>query len=248
MWKYTYLGFFIISFLLSLILTPLFGKIALKIGIIDLPSERKIHKKPTPLLGGLGIFFSFFLPIILGIVFVKFNIVPNFLKDYISGISSVLPKLYNILFVGIIVIIYGILDDLYVLKALPKLFLQIIISTIIFLSGIRITFFINNLIISYVITSGWLILMMNSFNLLDNMDGLSAGIAFLTGFILFTFAFEMEQLFIATILSVFLGSILGFLFYNFPPAKLFMGECGSSFIGYFLGVVSILLTYYKYEE
>lgn len=247
MWNFIYLGFFVISFLFSLGFIPLFRKIAFRFGIVDIPSDRKIHKKPTPLLGGLGIFFSFFLSILLGLILVRSNFLFGFLKDYIPGIYSVLPKLLSLLSGGAIVIIYGILDDIYIFKALSKLLLQILSSTIIFISGIRITFFIPNAFVSYIITIFWLILMMNSFNLLDNMDGLSAGVAFITGFILFVFAFEMEQLFIATILSVFLGSILGFLFYNFPPAKIFMGECGSSFIGYFLGTVSILLTYYKYE-
>lgn len=248
MWKYLYIVLFFISFLISLFLTSLFGRIAKKVGILAIPSERKIHKKPTPLLGGLGISFSFFLVIAIGIIFVNYNLVPEFIKDYIPGIYSIFPKLLSIVLCGIIVIFFGLLDDAYELKALQKLFFQFITSTIIFLSGIRITFFISNTFLSYLITCLWIIFMMNCFNLLDNMDGLSAGVATITGFILFVFAFEMEQLFIATILSVFLGSVCGFLFHNFPPAKIFMGEVGSSFLGYFLGVVSILLTYYKYEE
>ncbi|MCM8784867.1 MAG: undecaprenyl/decaprenyl-phosphate alpha-N-acetylglucosaminyl 1-phosphate transferase [Candidatus Omnitrophica bacterium] len=248
MWEYLYLILFFISFFMSLFLTFLFGKLAKKVGILAIPSERKIHKKPTPLFGGLGIFCSFFLVVVIGILFVNYNLVPEFIKKYISGIYYVLPKLLSIILCGIIVIFFGLIDDVYELKALQKLFFQFITGTIIFLSGIRITFFISNTFLSYLITCLWIILMMNSFNLLDNMDGLSAGVAIITGIILFIFAFEMKQLFIATILSVFLGSTCGFLFYNFPPAKIFMGESGSSFLGYFLGITSILLTYYKYEE
>lgn len=248
MWEYLYFEFFIISFLISLILTYLSGKLAKKFGIIDIPSERKIHKKPIPLLGGLGIFGSFFLVIAFGIIFVNLGFTPDFIKNYIEGIYSVLPKLLVIILGGIIVIFFGLIDDSYQLKPIQKLLFQIITATIIFFSGIRITFFIHNIFLSYIITIFWIILMMNCFNLLDNMDGLSSGVAFITGLILFIFAIEMKQLFVATILSVFLGSVVGFLFYNFPPAKIFMGECGSSFLGYFLGVISIILTYYKYEE
>lgn len=248
MWKYLYIIFFLISFFISLFLTFLFGKIAKKTGIMAFPSERKIHKKPTPLLGGVGIFCSFFLVIATGILFVNYNFIPNFVKNYIEGIYSVLPKLLSLILCGIIVIFFGLLDDSYELKPIQKLFFQVVTATIVFASGIRITFFISNIILSYLITCLWIILMMNCFNLLDNMDGLSAGVAVITGFILFVFALEMEQLFIATILSVFLGSVCGFLFHNFPPAKIFMGESGSSFLGYFLGIISILLTYYKYEE
>lgn len=248
MWEYLYAFLFISSFILSLIFTNLFGRIAKKTGIIDIPSERKIHRKPTPLLGGLGIFSSFFLLIAFSIIFLNFGFFPEFVKDYIDGIYSVLPKLMVIIFGGILTIFYGLLDDTYTLKPLQKLLFQIITGSIIFLSGIRITFFISNPFLSYIITVFWIVFMMNCFNLLDNMDGLSSGVAFITGSILFIFALEMGQLFIATILSVFLGSVLGFLFYNFPPAKIFMGECGSGFIGYFLGVISILLTYYRYEK
>jgi len=248
MWNYLYLLSFLLSFFLSIFLTFLSGKLAKKAGIIALPSKRKIHKKPTPLLGGIGIFCSFFLVIAFGILFVNFGFVPEFIDRYIDGIYSVLPKLLSIILCGIIVIFFGLLDDSYELKPFQKLFFQFVIGTFVFISGIRITFFIPNIFLSYIITCSWLILMMNCFNLLDNMDGLSSGIAIITGIILFTFALEMGQLFIATILSVFIGSVCGFLFHNFPPAKIFMGESGSSFLGYFLGIVSILLTYYKYEE
>jgi UDP-GlcNAc:undecaprenyl-phosphate GlcNAc-1-phosphate transferase len=248
MWEYLYIGFFIISFLISLFLTYLFGKIAKKFDIVSFPSERRIHKKPTPLLGGLGIFFSFLIVISAGIISVRFGFIPEFVERYIEGIYSVLPKLITIIGWSILVIFFGLIDDSYELKPFPKLLFQLFTATIIFISGIRISFFISNIFISYLITVFWIVFMMNSFNLLDNMDGLAGGVAFITGLILFIFAYEMHQLFVATILSVFLGSILGFLFHNFHPAKIFMGECGSSFIGYFLGIISIILTYYKYEE
>lgn len=248
MWQYLYLFLFLVSFLFSFILTFLFGIVAKKLNILSFPSERRIHKTPTPLLGGLGIFFSFFLTILFGILYLRIGIIPNFLKIYIPGVFSVIPKLISILLGGIIVVFYGFLDDYIGLKPVHKLFLQIFVASILFLSGIRITLFLRNIFLSYLITSFWIVLMMNSFNLMDNMDGLSAGVAFITGFVLFIFAFEMNQLFIATILSVFLGSVFGFLIHNFPPAKIFMGEIGSSFLGYFLGCSSILLTFYKYEE
>ncbi|MGC8976817.1 MAG: MraY family glycosyltransferase [Candidatus Ratteibacteria bacterium] len=248
MWEYLYLVFFIGSFLISYFFTHLFGKVAKKFNILDIPSERKLHKKPTPLLGGLGIFFSFFLVISSGIIFIRFGFFPEFIKNYIEGIYSVLPKLLVILIGGIIIVFFGLIDDAYQLKPIQKLLFQIFTASFIFFSGIRITFFIQNIFISYLITIFWIVLMMNSFNLLDNMDGLSSGVAFITGLILFIFSVEMKQLFVATILSVFLGSVLGFLLHNFPPAKIFMGECGSAFLGYFLGIISIILTYYRYDE
>lgn len=246
MWNIVYLIGFVSSFFLSVILTPLSGKIARKFNVIDKPSSRKIHKVPMPLLGGLGIFLSIFLTVFTGILFVKMNLIFPDMKIYIPGIMSSLHNLFLILLIGVLVVTFGIFDDVYHLKPFTKLFLQIFISVILFFSDIRVSLFVHNPFISFIITTGWIVFMMNSFNLMDNMDGLSSGVAFICGSILFIFAFQMEQLFIATLLSVFLGSVLGFLIYNFPPAKIFMGECGSSFLGFFLGTLTIVLTFYKY--
>ncbi len=247
MWIRIYLIIFIFSFFLSYFLTVLFKKIAFSVKILDYPSPRKIHKEPTPLLGGIAIFLAFFITVILGIIAVKLNLIPEFLKDYIPGIRKVSSKIYAILAGGLLVIGFGLFDDIFGLKPYQKLLLQIVASILIFSVGIRISLFIPNLVFSFIITICWLIFMMNSFNLLDNMDGLSAGIALICGFILFIFSFQMKQFFISTILVVFLGSIAGFLKHNFPPASIFMGECGSSFLGFFLGVIAILLTFYQYE-
>ncbi|HDD64970.1 MAG TPA: undecaprenyl/decaprenyl-phosphate alpha-N-acetylglucosaminyl 1-phosphate transferase [Firmicutes bacterium] len=247
MWIRLYLLIFIFSFFLSFFLTILFKKIAYLANIFDYPSPRKIHKKPIPLLGGAAIFLSFSITILLGIIAVKFNFVPEFLKIHIPGIKKVSSKIYAILAGGLLVVGFGLFDDIFGLKPYQKLALQIISSILIFSAGIRITLLIPNFLFSFIITICWLIFMMNSFNLLDNMDGLSAGIAFICGLILFIFSFKMGQFFISTILVVFLGSVAGFLKHNFPPATIFMGECGSSFIGFSLGVIAILLTFYKYD-
>jgi len=248
MWNRVYFAVFMTSGIVSLGLTYLSGKIALKFGVMDIPSARKIHRKPMPLLGGLGIFFSFLLTILAGMLIVKSGSIPEFLKAYVPGIRSTLKQVFVILLGGAVVVLFGILDDIKNLRALQKLLLQIIAVIIVFSQGMRISLFMPNVIQSFVLTVAWFLLMMNSFNLMDNMDGLGAGVAFISGSILFIFAVQMEQLFVATILAVFLGSLAGFLRYNFPPAKIFMGDCGSSFLGYFLGTSAILLTFYRYEE
>lgn len=246
MWPYVYIATFLTGILLSLILTPLSGKIAKKFNVISVPSERSIHKYPMPLLGGLGIYFSLLITILTGMLMVKSELFPAFLSEYIPGIKSITGKLFAILSGGAIVVTFGVIDDVKILKARQKLFLQIIASIIIFSAGIRIS--LTGLLPSFVLTILWLVLMMNTFNLMDNMDGLSAGVAFISGTILFIFAVMFKQLFVATLLAVFLGGVAGFLKYNFPPAKIFMGECGSAFLGYFLGTTAILLTFYRYEE
>ncbi|MCX8082389.1 MAG: undecaprenyl/decaprenyl-phosphate alpha-N-acetylglucosaminyl 1-phosphate transferase [bacterium] len=246
MWPYVYIIVFLTGALLSFFLTPLAEIIARHFNIISIPSERSVHKIPMPLLGGLGIYFSILITILTGITAIRSGFFTSYLSEYIAGIQSVQGKLLAILFGGGIVVAFGIVDDVKTLKAKQKLFLQICASIIIFAAGIRLS--LTNTIPSFFLTIFWLILMMNTFNLMDNMDGLSGGVAFISGLILFVFAVRMGQLFVATILAVFLGSIAGFLKHNFPPAKIFMGECGSAFLGYFLGTASILLTFYKYQE
>jgi len=248
MWERVYIAAFATSGIISLALTFLAGKIALRFKVVDIPSERKIHREPTPLLGGLGIYFSFLFTILAGIFVVKSGSVPDFLRAYVPGINSTMKQVVIILAGGAVVVSFGLIDDIKSLRAFHKLILQIIAVIIIFSAGIRVSFFLPDGLQSFIMTAMWFLLMMNSFNLMDNMDGLSAGVAFISGSILFIFAVQMGQLFVATILAVFLGSLLGFLRYNFPPAKIFMGECGSSFIGYFLGATAILLTFYRYEE
>ena len=246
MWSYVYIIVFLAGMSLSLILTPLSGRIARRFNVISIPSSRSTHKHPVPLLGGLGIYFSLLITVVISIIAMKYGILSFFLSDYSAGIKSVLDKLSAILVGGAIVVAFGVIDDIKTLKAKQKLFLQIIASMIIFFSGIRLSFI--SAFPSFFLTIFWLILMMNTFNLMDNMDGLSSGVAIISGSILFIFAVAFSQLFVATILAVFLGSVIGFLRYNFPPAKIFMGESGSSFLGYFLGSTAILLTFYRYEH
>jgi UDP-GlcNAc:undecaprenyl-phosphate/decaprenyl-phosphate GlcNAc-1-phosphate transferase len=248
MWGSVYIAAFMVSGLLSVGLTLLSGKIARRFNFISVPTSRSVHRQPTPLLGGLGIYFSILLTILAGIFVVKSGLIPDFLRMYVSGIESTMKQVTMVLIGGAMVVIFGIIDDKKGLKAYQKLSLQIAAIILIFMGGIRISFFLPDILQSLILTALWFLLMMNSFNLMDNMDGLSGGVAFISGTILFVFAVQMGQLFIATLLAVFLGSIMGFLKHNFPPAKIFMGECGSSFIGYFLGTTAVLLTFYRYEE
>jgi len=113
-----------------------------------------------------------------------------------------------------------------------------------FLYGIRITFFINIPFVNCLLTVGWIVLISNAFNLLDNMDGLSSGISFIAAFIFFIIARRNGQFFVSSMLVCFVGVIMGFLRFNMHPARIFMGDCGSLFIGFLLAVLTILGTYY----
>ncbi|MEA1974078.1 MAG: MraY family glycosyltransferase [Bacillota bacterium] len=222
---------FLIAFAMCIILTPISMKIAKRINAIDLPKgERKIHAKPIPRLGGIAIFVSTLITMVY---------YSNYSFNIILGISLG----------AIVIVITGILDDVYDLPAKIKLLMQIIAAIIVVSFGIRIEIFTNffastgyiNLgILSMPLTIFWIVGITNTVNLIDGLDGLAAGIAIIASFTLAYIALINNRVETATLLVILAGSSLGFLPYNFNPAKVFMGDSGSLFLGYFLSVVSIL--------
>jgi len=252
MWYIIYFCCFIISFLLSLILVPTARRFAIKHSILDKPDDRKIHLEPKPLLGGVAVCIAFIGIILINLLILFFgseifsltHLIPNFLLDEIVSIKAVLPKLVVILFGGILILGLGLADDIYNLSAKTKLMGQTMVTLLLISFGIRITLFMENNLISSIITLVWIIGITNAFNLLDNMDGLSAGVAFIASMIFFAITALQGQIFTATILLVFAGSILGFLRYNRYPSKIFMGDAGSMFIGYTLAVLTVVSSYY----
>ncbi|MFA7328777.1 MAG: MraY family glycosyltransferase [Candidatus Ratteibacteria bacterium] len=246
MWNFVYLAAFLLSLVLSLLLTPFFRKVALAGGIMDYPAARKVHQVPTPLLGGAGLLFSFLVTVLLGFIVVAFlrPLLPQGIIENLPGAFNVLPRLLIIIAGGVLIFLLGLVDDLVGLKAGWKLLGQSLIALLLFFLGLRISLFVPNFLFSMVLTVGWFLLITNSFNLLDNMDGLAAGTGLISALLFFLYAVGNGALFISTLLAVFAGAVLGFLRYNFPPAKIFLGESGSTFIGYFLAVISITVTFY----
>ncbi len=247
MWYLVYLTVFLIGLLLSLIFTPLMKGLAFSLHIVDYPNKRKVHAQPKPLLGGLAIYISFSLTVIFGLLLVKYgeNILPSAISLYLPGIKRNVPQIITILIGGALIVTFGLLDDIFGLPPLLKLSGQVVIGLLLISVGIRLSLFIPSLFLTSILTLFWFLLLINSFNLLDNMDGLSAGVAIIASSLFFIYAVGQKQLFVPTILFLFIGSVLGFLRYNFYPAKIFMGEAGSAFLGYILAITSILTTYYK---
>jgi len=247
MWIIIYLYLFLFSLSLSIILTSWAKKVAIKYNFLDIPGERKVHTKAKPLLGGLAIFLSFSLTIIIHLLlmftFKESSLLPAYLKMHLPGVVKELHRVITLLLGGFLIMMVGLYDDKKISSPQAKLLSQILIATVLFMLNIRITLFINNLFISYLITCLWVIFIINSFNLLDNMDGLSAGIALVAVFIFFQVTVTLKEIFISSMLIVLAGSLLGFLFYNFNPASIFMGDCGSMFIGYIISVLTIQATY-----
>jgi UDP-GlcNAc:undecaprenyl-phosphate GlcNAc-1-phosphate transferase len=226
--------------------------VAVKTGFVDRPGYHKGHAEPIPLLGGASIFMSLFITIFSGVIVAKlaafFHVfgamIPADLKGYLPGVEKVAGKLSAIFLGSLIVFVLGLVDDRKSLGALVKLMVQVLAGTIVFLMGLRITLFTTNIIFSYIVTIGWIVLITNAFNLLDNMDGLAGGVACVAGTIFFLLSAYNQQYFVSLLLIASIGSIAGFLLFNFYPASIFMGDAGSMLIGFIMSVGTLLGTYY----
>lgn len=254
MWIAVYTYLFMFGIAASIFFVRLAMRLAVRFDIMDHPDPRKVHARPTPLLGGLGIVAGLYTTVILNAYlllaghYLHLETILPFLSQifiHIPGMKSVGLTIAGIFGCGAVLFFIGLIDDKYGLPARLKFYLQILIAlVIIYVFDIRITLFVKSEIFSYVVTTLWIVGITNSFNLLDNMDGLSAGIALISSTVFFIAAVIAGQLFIAAYLIVFMGVLFGFLKYNFPPAKIFMGDAGSLFIGFNLSVLTIMGTYY----
>lgn len=221
---------FFSAFISSLILVRIVRRVSTRRGLVAKPREDRWHKLPTPLLGGVGIFLAFII-----------SLASTFLLD--SKLDW--PKL-GLLVGSLIVFCLGLYDDIKKISPPAKLIGQILAAAIVVLLGYTTNFFtpkIDNPIIAQIpnllLTFLWIVGITNAINLLDNMDGLAAGISLITAGFLIYFFWQSMDWSLLVIASALAGSVLGFLFYNFPPATIFMGDSGSLFIGFTLAVLAI---------
>jgi UDP-GlcNAc:undecaprenyl-phosphate GlcNAc-1-phosphate transferase len=221
-----------LSFLLVFGLTPFIRKLALKTNFVDNPSQRKIHAHSIPLLGGLAVFTGFFIMVIYDILIVPHRQFDRALTGYLGG--------------ALLIMIIGLLDDRYSLRPGVK-FLAQIIASLIFLISNDLTTLFGPAFITLPILLFWMVSLINAFNFLDNMDGISTGVSGILALGFYSIAFMTKttslvaQMHYISLLSLtFAGAVFGFLPYNFNPAKMFLGDAGSLFIGYFLASMGIL--------
>lgn len=219
---------FLISMVITYISTFLVKEFAVKIGAVDFPNYRKIHKKVTPRLGGLAIFIGAFA----GALYLQ----PNH------------TYLYPILLGSLVILLTGALDDKYSIRPLVKLSGQLIAAVIVVLAGItieRVTLpFLGivefNPFFGVFITILWIVGITNAINLIDGLDGLATGVTTIALISIFIMSLIDTQLFVALLCVVLIGANIGFLPHNFYPAKIYMGDAGSNFLGYMISVVSIV--------
>ncbi len=247
-WSYIEVLSFVLSFIISYFSIPIFKKLAFKFDIIDKPNFRKIHKNPTPYLGGAGIYISFWSTLFLGYISILFINFYSTLLDYrtfslLTNTLFLLKPVWIIFITSTVIFIIGLVDDKYNLSPYMKLFFEVIAGILLFLGDIKITVFIPYKIAHLILTVMWVIFITNAFNLLDNMNGLSSGVGIICSFFLFVISIITGQYLIALLLLVFMASIFGFWIHNFFYGSIFMGDAGSLFIGFLLSVISILETF-----
>jgi len=215
--------FFLFSFLIAYFSTPLFLKLALKFNILDIPGRRKVHKEPTPLLGGVAVYIG----VILGLAFNFANL--RFLLGIVIGAT--------------IILIIGLIDDIRGLSAQLRLIGQSLAALIIISFGVRLSFLPNNLwgnIGEIILTLIWIIGITNALNYLDGIDGLAAGTAAISALFFSIISYQTNQPGIGLAGLVLMASCLGYLPHNFKKVKIFLGDAGSTFIGFTLAVIAVI--------
>jgi UDP-GlcNAc:undecaprenyl-phosphate GlcNAc-1-phosphate transferase len=240
---------FVCAFLAALLSLPLWRKWCLRMNLVDDPGERKIHDQSTPLAGGYAVLTGILLPLALGAVLVKFGILKVPSANAIAhGFERRGVELAAIAAGAIAITILGWLDDKHELKALPKFAGQFLVAILVAVACKRITLFVPNVMFSYVITVLWLLTVMNAFNFMDNMNGLCTGVGAIGGFLFALIAAADGEYLVALAGFLICGALLGFLPWNFPKARAFLGDAGSQLVGYLLAVMAILPHFYTKQN
>jgi UDP-GlcNAc:undecaprenyl-phosphate GlcNAc-1-phosphate transferase len=231
---------FTLSLLISLLLTPLAEKLALRYNCLDAPDKRKVHTRPTPRWGGLAIALSVIIAIPL--------ICCSYKMQNIELSRHLQMNLIGLATGGFLIMLLGMIDDRFQISPLCKLFGQIAVAIILIKSGIAITFVTlpaKGLVylpawLSWGLTMFWIVGITNALNLLDGLDGLLAGVSAIFGVVFFTVSFFSGQYLVALLMLSIAGAALGFLKYNFNPARIFMGDTGSLFLGLMFSSLSVM--------
>ena len=241
---------------------PLWRKWCLRTGLVDEPGHRKIHDQPIPLAGGLAVITGLLIPTLLACLVLWWQRTGGNAGSTSHGTSrlalldpgSAFLLRYGLgrraielagIFLGAFGMLWvGWLDDKHELRPRAKFAGQLLIAALVAASGARITLFVPSLIFSYAITILWILTVINAFNFMDNMNGLCAGLGAIGAYHFALIAAADGQYLVALIAFLTFGALLGFLPYNFPRARAFLGDSGSHLVGYLLAVLGILPHFY----
>ena len=235
---------FLLAFITAFVITPYTIRLAKKVGAVDIPNDRRINKKPMPRLGGLAVIAGFLVSVLYLVISASIEGNINIKEDNLY--IKLLGILGGMLVLGIVCYI----DDVKDIKPLTKLAGQLVAAIIVASAGVLIDNFTipfkeNNIILnelfSFILTVGWIVGITNAINLIDGLDGLSSGITLIACIsMLIIFSLNESPLIAIILITALAGAIVGFLPYNFNPAKTFIGDVGSNFMGYAISIISIL--------
>lgn len=218
---------FSVSFLVYHIIHPYLIKVAYRYDIFDFPNSRKIHNLPVARIGGVGIFISFLFTVLRNFQFPR--------------------ELIFILISSFIIFITGFIDDIKGISAFKRLFFQFIASLVVVAGGVSIKFPLSwgiyGILVSYLVSILWILLMVNTFNFIDGIDGLAGSLCVVICFIFLIIVINTSQYQVMFITAAICGAVVAFLFYNWNPASIFMGDAGSTLIGFLMAVLSIYVSW-----
>jgi len=225
-----YIAAFASAFAISIVMTPVAKTLSMKVGAIDYPKDRGMHKKPMPRMGGVAIVCGFIITVLM-------------ISPFVNEIEP--KKLIGLLLGAIIIAVLGAFDDVKNLSAKFKLVVQIIAALIVIFSGIRIEFVIWPFTATFKALSApftlvWIIGVTNAVNLIDGLDGLAAGVSSIAALSIMVLCILTGSETAVVLMAALAGACIGFLPRNFNPAEIFMGDTGATFIGFVLSVTSIL--------
>ncbi len=210
---------------LSFAVTPLVKRLAQKVGAMDVPTDgRRMHHHPIPRMGGLAIFIAFLASVL------------------IFAYPEIDREIRGILLGAVIIVILGVLDDIITLHAGLKFVVQILAAVLVVLHGCRIEHFMGLHLadwLSYPVSVVWIVAITNAVNFIDGLDGLAAGVSAISAGAMLVVALLVGDFMSAVMLAAIVGACVGFIPYNFNPAKIFMGDTGSTFLGFMLSTISI---------
>lgn len=254
------LGTVVPGFLVSMVAVGWISRNAQRLGLLDRPNARKVHTTPIPLGGGLGIWCSIVAVFGAGTLatwWLSHNPemakqwLPESLAMYLPGLVSRIGSIWFLIAAGTVLMVLGLLDDRFGLDWKLRLLVEVgVASAVVYGQHLQLTAYIDAPWLTSVLSVFWIVMLINAFNMLDNMDALSGGVAsiicaMLSVMLLSTpeSSLGQPQLFVAAMMLTLLGGLLGFLKHNWPPARIFMGDAGSYLVGYWIAVGTLLSTY-----
>jgi UDP-GlcNAc:undecaprenyl-phosphate GlcNAc-1-phosphate transferase len=250
-----FLAAFAGAFLTTLLALPLWRKWCLRTNLVDDPRDGKnydapkIHSGAVPLAGGLAVLTGILATLAAGLFFTASSIEnPQVLPPIAYGFEHRITELLAIAIGAIGITVLGLIDDKHELKPLPKFTGQFLIALLVAIACKRITLFVHSETFSYAVTVLWLLTVINAFNFIDNMNGLCAGLGAI-GALLFAFIAATNGEYLVALMGFLMcGALVGFLPWNFPNARAFLGDAGSHLVGYLLAVMAILPHFYTKQN